>query len=134
MQSLMAFRSTYTCLAVIALMLGGTAVHSTLQAAGLAGNPSSIGDPTQGRALIKKLGCGSCHDIPGVIGARGMVGPPLEHMASRQYIAGVLRNTPDNMMTWLRFPQRVVPGNAMPNLGISQIDARQIAAYLATLN
>jgi cytochrome c2 len=54
-------------------------------------------------------------------------------MASRQYIAGLLRNTPENMVHWLRFPQKVVPGNAMPNLGISDRDARNIAAYLATL-
>ena len=91
------------------------------------------GDAAAGAALIVKLGCGSCHDIPGIIDAHGMVGPPLAHVARRQFIAGMLRNTPDNMTTWLRFPQRIVPGNAMPDLGISDHDGRQITAYLATL-
>jgi cytochrome c2 len=90
-------------------------------------------DAQNGAALIVKLGCGSCHDIPGIVDAGGMVGPPLAHMAKRQYIAGVLRNTPANMVTWLRFPQHIVPGNAMPDLGISGHDAQQITAYLATL-
>jgi len=91
------------------------------------------GDAAAGAALIVKLGCGSCHDIPGIVDAHGMVGPPLAHIARRQFIAGLLRNTPDNMTTWLRFPQRIVPGNAMPDLGISDHDGRQITAYLATL-
>jgi cytochrome c2 len=91
------------------------------------------GDAAAGAALILKLGCGACHSIPGIVDANGLVGPPLEHMANRQYVAGVLRNTPDNMVEWLRFPQRVVPGNAMPDLAISEDDARRITAYLATL-
>jgi cytochrome c2 len=94
---------------------------------------AASGDATAGAALIVKLGCGSCHDIPGIVDANGLVGPPLGRVASRQYIAGVLRNTPDNMVQWLRFPQQIVPGNAMPDLAISDHDARQIAAYLATL-
>jgi len=91
------------------------------------------GDLSAGAALITKLGCGACHGIPGIVDAAGLVGPPLDHIASRQFIAGVLRNTPDNMVQWLRFPQRVVPGNAMPDLGISEADARQLTAYLETL-
>ena len=119
---------------LVTLVLIGCIVGSReSEAAGLAGDLESIGDPSKGQALIRKLGCGSCHDIPGIVGAHGMVGPPLTRMASRQYVAGLLRNTPENMVRWLRFPQQVVPGNAMPNLGLSDHDARQIAAYLATL-
>jgi cytochrome c2 len=62
-----------------------------------------------------------------------MVGPPLEHIAGRSYLAGMLPNTPDNMVTWLRHPQQVVPGNAMPDLGLSDAGGRDIAAYLETL-
>lgn len=126
-------RSTLGELFVAAILICGVVGCSEPEAGGLAGDPHSIGDPAKGQALIKKLGCGSCHDIPGIMDAHGMVGPPLGHMASRQYVAGLLRNTPDNMVHWLRFPQRVVPGNAMPDLGISDSDAHQIAAYLATL-
>lgn len=92
-----------------------------------------FGDPDRGAKLVDKLGCGSCHVIPGVEQADGMVGPPLDHIASRQYIAGLLRNTAGNMVTWLRHPQQIVPGNAMPDLGISEADGRDIAAFLETL-
>jgi cytochrome c2 len=54
-------------------------------------------------------------------------------MGSRIYIAGVLRNTPDNMIAWLRNPQAIVPGNAMPNMGLDGEQARDIAGYLYTL-
>jgi cytochrome c2 len=91
------------------------------------------GDAAAGAALITRYGCGSCHSIPGIVDANGLVGPPLARIASRQFIAGVLRNTPDNMVQWLRFPQRIVPGNAMPDLAISETDARQLTAYLETL-
>ncbi len=95
--------------------------------------PSTSDAATAGQALIVKLGCGSCHTIPGIVDANGMVGPPLAHIASRQYVAGMLRNTTTNMVHWLRFPQQVVPGNAMPDLAISEPDGEAIAAYLATL-
>ena len=91
------------------------------------------GDAQRGAALIQQYGCGGCHVVPGIAGAQGLVGPPLTTMARRVYIAGVLRNTPDNMVRWLRDPQRVVPGNAMPDMGIDQSDAENIAAYLYTL-
>jgi cytochrome c2 len=133
MQNLMLFRLMLGRVLVTLVMICGIVSCSEAEVAGLAGDPDRIGDPSKGQALIQKLGCGSCHDIPGIIGAHGMVGPPLTHMASRQYVAGLLRNTPENMVHWLRFPQKVVPGNAMPNLGLSDRDARQIAAYLATL-
>lgn len=94
---------------------------------------SGIGDPHHGAALIRATGCGSCHIVPGINDANGLVGPPLTQMALRVYIAGVLRNTPANMVHWLRSPQSVVPGNAMPDLGLSEGDARDIAAYLYTL-
>lgn len=92
------------------------------------------GNSARGAALIVKLGCGTCHMVPGIDGATALVGPPLDHMGSRVYIAGVLRNTPDNMIAWLRDPQAVVPGNAMPNMGIDEDQARDITAYLDTLN
>jgi cytochrome c len=90
-------------------------------------------DAQRGRALIRDVGCPSCHTIPGVRGARGNVGPPLVRFADRTYIAGMLRNEPRNLVTWLRHPQQVVPGNAMPEMGLDERDARDIAAYLYTL-
>jgi cytochrome c len=91
------------------------------------------GFPWRGREAIDRYGCGTCHEIPGVHGARGLVGPPLTNIADRMYLAGQLPNTPDNMKRWIREPQSVESGSAMPNLNVTETDARDIAAYLYTL-
>lgn len=91
------------------------------------------GDPERGRSLIPEYGCGSCHVIPGVPGAQGKVGPPLTHFAERSFIAGNLRNEPAALARWIRFPSHIEPGTAMPDLGVSEAHARDIAAYLYTL-
>jgi cytochrome c1 len=71
--------------------------------------------------------------IPGIAGAKGLVGPPLEHIGSRTIIAGLLPNTPENLERWLENPQAIVPGNAMPNMELTDDDAKDVAAYLYTL-
>jgi cytochrome c2 len=86
-----------------------------------------------GMADLRKYGCSGCHTIPGIEGAHGLVGPPLNQFAYRVYIAGRLPNTPENLMLWIQKPQQVVPNNAMPDMGISEQDSRDIAAYLYTL-
>jgi cytochrome c2 len=88
------------------------------------------GDPAKGRVLIVRYNCGSCHVIGGVANADGKVGPPLVHFADRTVIAGILPNTPPNLMRWLENPQAVLPGNAMPDVGVDQAQARDMAAYL----
>jgi cytochrome c len=91
------------------------------------------GNPARGVQLISEYGCGTCHSIPGVRGADGLVGPPLDHMGRRGYIAGQLPNTGPNLQRWIRDPQQVEPGTAMPDLNVTPEDARDIAAYLFTL-
>jgi cytochrome c2 len=93
----------------------------------------AVGNADHGATLINYYGCGSCHTIPGIPDADGLVGPPLTDFSRRVYIAGVLRNTPDNLVAWIRDPQRIVPGNVMPKMGIDAADARDIAAYLYTI-
>ncbi len=93
-----------------------------------------IGDIPAGRTLIDANGCGTCHIIPGIDGAQGLVGPPLNHMARRSIIAEIMQNTPSNMVSWLLAPQQVVPGNAMPDLGLSEEEALDVTAYLYTLD
>ena len=90
------------------------------------------GDPRRGAKQIAEIGCGACHTIPGISGADALVGPPLDQMGRRIYLAGLLRNTPDNMVAWLRNPQRIAPGNVMPDMNLTQDQARDIAAYLYT--
>ena len=89
------------------------------------------GDPDNGAQVIRDIGCGSCHLIPGIRTATGVVGPPLNGIGRRVFLAGILPNTPDNMVRWLRVPQEVIPHNGMPNTGLSETDARDVAAYLA---
>ncbi len=108
----------------------------SLLAAGVeASNSEQVtgGDPKVGEHLIYAYGCGSCHVIPGVAEANGTVGPTLQRFGSRIYIAGLLVNTPENLFRWISKPQQVDPESAMPNLGVTERQARDIAAYLYTL-
>lgn len=97
------------------------------------GAASDLGDPDRGAQLISDYGCGSCHVVPGVNDADGLVGPPLTDFGRRSYIAGELPNNSDNLQHWIRNPQVVEPGTAMPDLGVTSVDAQDIAAYLLTL-
>jgi putative membrane protein len=91
------------------------------------------GDADRGKAAIERYGCGACHTIPGIRAANGLVGPPLTGVASRTYIAGVLTNTPENVQRWIKDPPGIDKLTAMPNLGISDREVLDIAAYLYTL-
>ncbi|HLK46903.1 MAG TPA: c-type cytochrome [Bryobacteraceae bacterium] len=94
----------------------------------------SAGRAGEGRHLLYSYGCGSCHVIPGISEATGTVGPPLAGLANRQYIAGLLVNTPENLFRWIRQPQQIEPGSAMPNLNVTEQQAHDMAAYLYTLH
>ncbi|HEY5007023.1 MAG TPA: c-type cytochrome [Caulobacteraceae bacterium] len=91
------------------------------------------GDAARGAVTIDRTACGACHEIPGIANATGLVGPPLKHFARRTVIAGMLPNTPPNLVDWIRYPQSVAPGNAMPNEGLTDAQSRDVAAYLYTL-
>jgi mono/diheme cytochrome c family protein len=91
------------------------------------------GDPERGRLAIDNYACTACHIIPGVVGPAVHVGPPLRGVSKRRYIADVLPNTPENIIRWIRDPQGVDPLTAMPDLDVKKDDARDIAAYLYTL-
>jgi mono/diheme cytochrome c family protein len=90
-------------------------------------------DPQRGQALIHSYGCGTCHRIDGVRGARGTVGPPLDNFAQRSVVAGILPNTPRVLVSWLLDPPAIEPRTAMPAVGLDEAQARHIAAYLYTL-
>lgn len=91
------------------------------------------GNARAGRDTIRKYGCYACHTIDGVPGARGLVGPPLDGIGNREFIAGELPNTPQNLMRWIQHPRQVEPHTAMPEMGVTEQDSRDIAAYLYTL-
>jgi len=91
------------------------------------------GSRDRGLETIVDAGCGTCHTIPGVPSADGKVGPPLVDFAERAIIAGRVPNTVPNAIRWVRAPQQVEPGTAMPDLGLSAQQARDVVAYLYTL-
>ncbi len=91
------------------------------------------GEPEQGRALIQAYGCGTCHTIDDVRGARGKVGPRLEKYAQQHLLAGFLPNTPPNLIAWLMDPVALKPSTGMPAQGVTETEARHIAAYLYSL-
>ncbi|MFL5541853.1 MAG: c-type cytochrome [Longimicrobiaceae bacterium] len=93
------------------------------------------GSASRGLAVLEQgtYGCGGCHAIPGVRGAIGVAGPPLGGMARRGFIAGQLPNTPGNLVAFLQDPPVFVPGTGMPDVRMGTADARDVAAYLYTL-
>jgi cytochrome c2 len=86
-----------------------------------------------GRLLLRQFGCGACHRIPGVPDAQGNVGPPLEGVARRVYLGGVLPNSRENMARWIRSPKSFDPQTAMPELQVGEEHARDMVSYLYTL-
>ena len=91
------------------------------------------GDPERGRQVLQAYGCGSCHTIPGVAGATGRVAPPLNDWGTRTTILGLVPNTPEQLIQWIRAPETLRSGTTMLNVGVTEEDARQMAAYLYTL-
>jgi len=100
------------------------------------GRPNVIagGVPETGKNLAAWYGCGSCHEIPGLPGAVGRVGPPLRRIGRQAYITGSVPNTPANLMRWIREPRKVDARTIMPDMAISEQHGRDIAAYLYTLD
>ncbi|PCD68536.1 cytochrome C [Rhizobium phaseoli] len=101
--------------------------RSERQAAAIA---MTKGDPARAPAIFRRYGCAGCHTIPGIEGADGKVGGDLSGLRERVYIAGVLNNSADNLVGWIVTPQAYSPKTAMPATGISEAEARDLAAYL----
>lgn len=114
--------------------MGAIAAVAVLGLAGCDDGAPSVavagGDPDRGAVAIGAYGCGTCHVIPGIPGARSLVGPPLNHLGRQIYIAGIVPNTPEALTTWIVDPPAMDPRTAMPDLGVSEREARDIAAYL----
>jgi cytochrome c len=91
------------------------------------------GSPLRGAETIESFGCGSCHVIPGIDDAEGQVGPPLDDFGDRKFIAGAVANNEDNLVRWLMDPGSIEPGTAMPDVGLSERQAHDVAAYLYSL-
>jgi cytochrome c2 len=118
---------------LIGVILAGGAVsverHQARQKAALA-TMLTGGDPSRAPSLMTRYGCAGCHAIGGVPGADGQVGPPLRGLIERVYIGGGAPNNAGNLVGWLLDPPRFAPHTAMPPPGLSETEARDIAAYL----
>ncbi|MCB0034478.1 MAG: c-type cytochrome [Anaerolineales bacterium] len=128
---LLVYWSTLLCLFVGSVLLSSCLIN---------GRPRQTtsefvegGSPQRGWDTLQTYGCPACHVIPGVPAPDSYVGPPLTHWPARSYIAGSLPNTPDNLVHWLQAPQTIEPNTAMPDLGLSEAEARDISAYLYSL-
>jgi cytochrome c len=117
------------------LCAAGAALLAVACGRGVGGEAAALtgGDPGRGREVIRHYGCGSCHRVPGVYGASAVVAPSLERLAARVSIAGRLPNTAANLIRWVQHPQQIAPGALMPEMNVTEQDARDLAAYLYTL-
>ena len=93
-------------------------------------NALTNGDANTSLPIFRKYGCAGCHTIPGIPGADGQVGGPLGGLSKRVYVGGVLTNTPNHLVQWIVSPDTFSPRTAMPKTGISEAEARDLAAYL----
>src|SRR4051812_18026813 len=88
------------------------------------------GNPDRAMEAIVRYGCAACHNVPGAQMPGGLAAVPLSGVADRLYIGGVVENTPDNLIRWIVNPKQFNPKSAMPVTGISEPEARDVAAYL----
>jgi cytochrome c2 len=123
--------------------IGGLIVVGTLVLGGAGGNylrekqnrasdaiRMTGGEPSKAPAAIRQYGCAACHDIPALKWPGGLAAPSLSGVAQRLYLGGVVENTPDNLVRWIVNPKQFSAKTAMPVTGISEAEARNVAAYL----
>jgi len=97
-------------------------------------------DAARGRELLDVKGCGLCHRMTGVAPLQGAmlpVGVTVSDIARAVRLAPDLRFTrdrwtPSSLVAWLVDPQKVKTDTPMPKMGLSDVEARSIAAYVLT--
>src|ERR1700712_3296125 len=125
----------FSALAAVIAAAAGVVANDAIDARRLKVHAEATtgGDADAGRKALARRPCGGCHEIPGVRGAQGKVGPSLSGFAGRAYVDGRLTNSPDNVVAWIVDPHAIDPQNAMPATGVGHAEARNMAAYLYTL-
>lgn len=123
-------RFVIICCVAVALIAASCAKKDARQ---IAAEKTGGGDADAGKVAMVHYSCNACHSIPGVESSRATGGPSLAHWNTRQFIAKRWPNTPENLMKWIEDPRSLVDTTYMPNMGVQQKDARDIAAYLYTL-
>ncbi len=90
-------------------------------------------DPARGLQAIARVGCGTCHAVPGLRWPEGGVGPSLHGFGKANLVAGHLPNQPEVLAAFVRNAPVVLPGTTMPAMPLTEQEARDVAAYLYTL-
>jgi len=89
------------------------------------------GDAAKGKGIVESVGCLGCHaigDQTNVRAARGTsydIAPELTRVGSKA--------RPDWIFDWVRNPRHYNPTTKMPNLRLTEGEARDVTAYLVTL-
>lgn len=126
----------WPCLGAMALLVASVAAVGMTWKAQHQSNSVAMamtgGDLARAPDIIRRYGCAGCHTIPGIPGGDGQVGGPLSNIKHRVYVGGVLTNSPDNLVRWIVSPQAFSPRSAMPATGISEAEARDVAAFLCS--
>ena len=126
----------WPCLGAMALLVASVAAVGMTWKAQHQSNSVAMaitgGDLARAPDIIRRYGCAGCHTIPGIPGGDGQVGGPLSDIKHRVYVGGVLTNSPDNLVRWIVSPQAFSPRSAMPATGISEAEARDVAAFLSS--
>jgi cytochrome c1 len=130
MQSRSIWIGTLIVIASALAAVGGGSLWSSRAKADRVARAMTGGDPTRAPDIMRRYGCGGCHTIPSLAGANGRVGPPLTELIHRVYIGGTTNNSPDNLVQWIVSPQTFSPRTVMPATGITEAEARDVAAYL----
>lgn len=88
----------------------------------------------EGKERFQGRGCLACHTIQGH-DAMGLAGPDLTHFGSRVTLgAGMVENTEENLVRWLRDPDGFKPGNLMAlDQNVQNLTDEDIAALTAYL-
>ena len=96
---------------------------------------TTVGNPARGRQLMEDKGCAGCHAFSGVASFATALPEPNTEQWSAAALAPDLRFTrerfrADRIVAWLRDPARIKPDTRMPNFGLAEDEARNIAAYV----
>ena len=117
---------------IVAVSVAGLALGACLDTSGLPRRLAGA-DPDRGRRIADRVACAACHQIPGIPWPRGRVGGSLDGFADRPLIAGRFPNQPRVLVRWLRDAPSLAPGTGMPPQALTAAEARDVAAYLYTL-
>jgi len=84
-------------------------------------SPPSTRDAHEGRTVMERNGCFSCHSVDGF---GGSIGPVLNGVGRRK--------TRDELFGWIQSPWSVKPGTRMPQYHLSAESISNIISYLET--